>query len=572
MKVKGGLNIFKKYITLIMIIFLTITAGVNYLSVSITKDNYEKSDENIDICIGNIKDGFGLTIEIYNQGDTDIKNIQLNVDVKKEKFIYIPKKTYEIPYLSAGDSTKIRVIVFGFGLGIFYDYPLITFTVNSSASKTFWKIISTSIIGVKTQIMNEISSSAESYEGYTLFGPEYSRNTYLIKNNGIIVHIWKSKYIQGLCNYLLENGDLLRLDLPGDNPTFRGGGIAGRVEKFDQDSNLLWEFEYSNSDHCAHHDIEPLPNGNVLLIAWEYKTREDAIAAGRDPRKLQGDALWPDHIVEIEPTGSSGGIIVWEWHVWDHLIQEYDPSKDNYGVVEDHPELIDINYGNHQQDWNHINSIDYNEELDQILVSVHEFDEIWVIDHSTTIEEAADHTGGNSSMGGDLLYRWGNPQAYRAGNAGDKMFFGQHGASWVDAGCPGEGNIIVFNNGQSRGYSSVDEIVPPLNSTGSYTHKPRTPYAPEEPIWIFTTDPPSDMYSMQLSNAQRLPNGNTLICSAQQGLFLEVTPDKNVVWKYSNILPTPYTNAVARIYRYPLDYPGASDLNGMKTGHIHKKL
>jgi hypothetical protein len=276
--------------------------------------------------------------------------------------------------------------------------------------------------------------------------------------------------------------------------------------------------------------------------------------------------------VEIEPTGSSGGIIVWEWHVWDHLIQEYDPSKDNYGVVEDHPELIDINYGNHQQDWNHINSIDYNEELDQILVSVHEFDEIWVIDHSTTIEEAADHTGGNSSMGGDLLYRWGNPQAYRAGNAGDKMFFGQHGASWVDAGCPGEGNIIVFNNGQSRGYSSVDEIVPPLNSTGSYTHKPRTPYAPEEPIWIFTTDPPSDMYSMQLSNAQRLPNGNTLICSAQQGLFLEVTPDKNVVWKYSNILPTPYTNAVARIYRYPLDYPGASDLNGMKTGHIHKKL
>lgn len=96
MKVKGGLNIFKKYITLIMIIFLTITAGVNCLSVSITKDNHEKSDENIDICIGNIKDGFGLTIEIYNQGDTDIKNIQLNVDVKKEKFIYIPKKTYEI--------------------------------------------------------------------------------------------------------------------------------------------------------------------------------------------------------------------------------------------------------------------------------------------------------------------------------------------------------------------------------------------------------------------------------------------------------------------------------------------
>ena len=119
----------------------------------------------------------------------------------------------------------------------------------------------------------------------------------------------------------------------------------------------------------------------------------------------------PDHVIEVEPNGSSGGNIVWEWHVWAHLIQDYDPAKDNYGVVEDHPELIDINFMaiSAGKDLNHINAIDYNEEFDQILLTSAGQDEIWVIDHSTTTEESAGHTGGTSGKGGDLLYRWGNP-------------------------------------------------------------------------------------------------------------------------------------------------------------------
>ncbi len=76
----------------------------------------------------------------------------------------------------------------------------------------------------------------------------------------------------------------------------------------------------------------------------------------------------PDHIIEVQPTGPTSGTIVWEWHVWDHLIQDYDSSKANYGVVGDHPELVDINYvTSTQQDWMHTNSIDYNEKFDQIL-------------------------------------------------------------------------------------------------------------------------------------------------------------------------------------------------------------
>ncbi len=81
------------------------------------------------------------------------------------------------------------------------------------------------------------------------------------------------------------------------------------------------------------------------MIAWEYKTRDEAIAAGRNPENVNIFGMWPGHIIEVEPTFPEGGNIVWEWHVWDHLIQDYDPLKQNYGNVGNHPELVDINYG-----------------------------------------------------------------------------------------------------------------------------------------------------------------------------------------------------------------------------------
>jgi hypothetical protein len=396
-------------------------------------------------------------------------------------------------------------------------------------------------------------NNGDPFDGYTLFGPEYSKYTYLLNMDGKIVHTWKSDYIQGLAAYLLENGDLLRLDLPYSNPRFSEGGVAGRVEKFDNKSNLLWEFEYSNDQHCLHHDIEPLPNGNILMIAWEVKTPDEAIAAGRNPNNV--GYIYPDHIIEVKPNGSSGGDIVWEWHIWDHLIQDFDPTKDNYGVVADHPELIDINYCKYPNspDWNHVNSVDYNGEFDQILLSVKHFDEIWVIDHSTTTEEAAGHIGGRSGKGGDILYRWGNPQAYSAGTASDRKYFEQHGAIWVEKGYPGEDNILVFNNGVGRAYTSVDEIIPPVDDNGNYFYTLGEAYGPDEQIWIYTKD---DLNSWTLSSVQRLPNGNTLICSGNQGLFLEVTPEKEIVWQYRNILPNPFANGVARIFRYSKDYPG----------------
>jgi hypothetical protein len=412
-----------------------------------------------------------------------------------------------------------------------------------------------------------------SFQGYTLFRPLRYATTYLIDQDGRLVHSW-TKPTNATAVYLLEDSTLLTT---ARLPTIRftAGGATGRVERYDWDGNRLWEFDYADPEFFLHHDIELLPNGNILMIAWERKTAEEAIAAGRDPGLLRDGELWPEEIIEVEPTGASGGNIVWEWNVWDHLVQDIDPTKDNYGVVADHPELIDVNYfdpirpADGEHDWLHANSIDYNPDLDQIVISMRHFDEFWVIDHSTTTAEAAGHSGGNSGKGGDLLYRWGNPQAYRAGGPEDQQLFMQHDAQWIEPGLPGAGNFLVFNNGLGRpgdDYSSVDEIVPPVDQDGNYALTPGQAYGPAAPLW--TKGEPGDFFASFVSGAQRLPNGSTLICSCANGTMFEVTSAGQEVWRYINPvvqtgplrqgdpIPTDAGNSVFRAYRYPPDYPG----------------
>ena len=281
--------------------------------------------------------------------------------------------------------------------------------------------------------------------------------------------------------------------------------------------------------------------------------------------------------LKSKKTGKTTGEIVWEWHVWDHLIQEYDPQKENYGKVAEHPELIHINpiewmidiseedidqlkalgyisgssdsdsddhhggpgggnmFNPMHGDFNHTNAVSYNPELDQIALSVLGFSEIWVIDHSTTTKEAAGHTGGKRGKGGDLLYRWGNPMAYGAGILEDQQLFSQHDVQWIKPGLPGAGHLLVYNNGRGRfegDYSSADEIVPPLDEEGNYIREPGEPFGPDLPIWTYSAPNKSDLYSPFLSSVQRLGNGNTLICSGNNGDVIEVTADGEKVWNY----------------------------------------
>lgn len=360
---------------------------------------------------------------------------------------------------------------------------------------------------------------------FRLYSPSSGTLSFLVDDMGNTVHTWPSSNSVGNTLYLEDSGTLIRTVRTG--VVGPGGGTGGGVERLALDGTVLWQFDYDTGGNIHHHDVEPMPNGNVLLVAWELKTGAQAIAAGRDPA-LVGGSFYPDHIVEVQPSGPTTGTIVWEWHVWDHLIQDFDSNAGNFGDPALHPELLDINYpATSGADFNHVNSVDYDPDNDWVVISSNFQDEFWIVDHSTTTAEAAGHTGGDHGKGGDFLYRWGNPEAYRAGTVADKQLFRQHGVKFIPAGLQGEGNILLFNN-QISPSSRVEEIVLPLDAQGEFIFGPGGVYGPAAPSWTYQ-DPA--MQSNIMGSAVRLPGGNTLISSTLQGRVFEVTDAGQNVWE-----------------------------------------
>ncbi|MDP7062594.1 MAG: aryl-sulfate sulfotransferase [Planctomycetota bacterium] len=432
------------------------------------------------------------------------------------------------------------------------------------------------------------------FPGYNLISPLKSTDVFLVNLEGEVVHRWETKVEPGNSVYLTDRGTLYRCERIEDNKPFRGGGIGGAIQEIDADGTILWDYRFADDTRHAHHDIEIMPNGNILILAWVMHTREEALANGRDPELLRGEMFWPDSIFEIKPLPNNDAEIVWEWHSWDHLIQDFDKDANFFGVVSEHPERIDINgdrdpelmseeeqdaefehlqalgyaggakeesdgkppvkrpdrpppkNGDEKRDdrdrrktrdadWMHTNGIDYNAELDQIVISVRRFDEAWVIDHSTTTTEAASSEGGRYGRGGDLLYRWGNPSAYGMGSAEDRVLVVQHDVQWIEGGRLGAGGFLAFNNGRGRlggDYSTIEEWWPPINEAGEYVIEAGTPFAPTQSSWTYMADTPSDFYSSFISGVQRLPNGNTLICSGEKGNVFEINSAGKTVWQW----------------------------------------
>ena len=400
-------------------------------------------------------------------------------------------------------------------------------------------------------------------DGFVLFAPTRSNTTYLIDKCGKEVKSWTSTYNPGLSCYLLSDGTLLRTGVV-QSQSFNAGGHGGVIEKIDWNGNVIWTYFISDATNWQHHDVKALPNGNILVIAWESKTNTQAIAKGRNPL-LVPTTLWSEQILEIQPTGATGGNIVWEWHLWDHLIQDFDNTKPDFGAVNTNPQLLNINYNAtaDNSDWIHLNSIDYNVALDQILVSSRVLNEIWVIDHSTSSAEAASHSGGNSGKGGDFLFRWGNPLAYNTGTS--TQFFGQHNAQWIQTGLPYENQIMVFNNGNGRtggNYSTIEIINPPVDG---FNYTSSLPYLPASTSWIYNDGNPNNFYAQLTSGCQQLSNGNVLFCNGPKGTFKEISASGTILWEYINPVSvtgiltqgtTAASNSAFRCTFYPSSYSG----------------
>lgn len=364
-------------------------------------------------------------------------------------------------------------------------------------------------------------NSAKAFQGYSLYEGPF--DSFLIDNCGKIVHSWEGIGQVDLHPKLLENGNLMYLD-------------NNRLYERDWDNNIVIDIDLNDSNLVLVYEVIKKPNGNYLSVGRRFFTTEEFDAIGYDYTGQTPNRV--DVIIEIDYKTEE---IIWEWNISDHVIQERDPSAPNYGVIVDHPELINMDEIS-TFDWTSsesfmINGFDYNSDLEQCVLSVRKMNEIMVIDQSTTTEEAKGSTGGRYGKGGDILYRWGNPQNYGAGSPEDRILYLQHNPNWVKYG-PNKGRFIMYNNGFGRDidppYSSAVIIDQPQLVDGTYFKGQDAPYLPAEPTVLF--DNPTNninFFSAYTSGATILPNGNIYVTVGVDGQLMEIDPTtNNVVWVY----------------------------------------
>jgi len=453
-------------------------------------------------------------------------------------------------------------------------------------------------------------NAAKAYQGYTLFG---ARGTsYLIDMQGNVVKTWPA----GTNPRFLENGNLL--DASKADPS----GFSG-FQELDWDGKVVWQYTEKRASYAPHHDWVRIYNPKLkawttLYVANKLVPKADAIAAGCDPAKVSDDASM-DAVVEVDAAGN----VIWEWWFFDHMIQSKYPGQKNYvgagKAISDYPGRLDINLPGMplKKDWLHVNAIDYHPTLDQIVINSVQ-GEFYVIDHGNTfvVGDAAASIAAAAGPKGDFLYRFGDPARYQRGdkpsisenwssvNSGHKQLGGSHHISWITEGLPGAGHFLIFNNAQYLFERTPQSYVMEINGyydsskkdTGAYVDPPAAGYYKTTPdkdthkeprnisnqvVWMYSSKSNQAFFSHIGSSAQRLPNGNTLICSDTEGHFFEVTSTGELVWEYINPVTTngivtvlvdslPMTNSVFRAYRYSSDHPALKGRTLTSMGPITK--
>ena len=276
--------------------------------------------------------------------------------------------------------------------------------------------------------------------------------------------------------------------------TFLGKGPFKGGVALEADWNGKVLWEVRQPDH--HHDGRLLNNGNVLLLCAAELPDEVAkkVQGGRPGTEAKGK-ISADYLVELTKDGRK----VWEWRAWEHL----DPAKDVITAVQDN-----------RSEWTHGNAITELSDGD-LLVSFRNISTIIRIRRQT----------------GEIVWKLGAPP-----------LAGQHAPTLL-----ANGNILIFDNGPHR-----------LDNTFPFSRVIEVNPANNETVWMYREQNPYNFFSPRISNAQRLPNGNTLINEGFFGRFFEVTPAGEVVWEYVNPYFGPendtanaQTNHVFRVYRYP---------------------
>ncbi len=398
--------------------------------------------------------------------------------------------------------------------------------------------------------------------GYVLFSPEKMDTTYLLyKPGNIIVYKWHCLNPPGMAVYLLPDGNLLRAeDIRYYNGSDTGCGYpGGLIAMYDRNSDTLWTYTINSATEQQTHDIYPiLKNGHVLADVWEKIPYQEAINAGRSSNLLPVNTdIWSGKVVELAPPDAKHKNVreVWHWRFWNHL--------DSTGSS---PYLLNVNDTGtpvgFPVDWIHMNAVTYNEALDQVMVSSRNLNEVYIIDHSTTIKQAKHGSGGKYGKGGNFLYRWGNPHAY--GQKGPQQLFGQHSPYWIPAHYPYANKIMINNDGFDRCQGdtlclTTVNIIDPRDSAGHYKMLHDSTYAPRKPSWTYPA--PEPLWNPFEGGAQMLSSGNVLICSATKGIFYEINAAGDIVWEYKL---SPQNPKAFRCTQYDSNYPGIKKLLNKK--------
>ncbi len=313
------------------------------------------------------------------------------------------------------------------------------------------------------------------YDGYTLFSTIDGKNCYLIDMQGQLVHVWPTE--STLLAELRPNGNLIN------------GCDYRTVEEIDWDGNILWYYPCD-----FHHDFAVTSEERIMLLAGISRKifdRPDLFEGC-----LKGLSVDANYFIEIN---SKTLRCTWKWWAHEHI-----DELRSLGVV--FPRPVDVRSKYRQGDIFHCNSLevlpdtkigrrDKRFRAGNILFSYRQIDVIGIVDRDS----------------GKIVWAWGPGE-----------LDGQHDPSLIPdthpltgEAIPGAGHILVFDNGlYRRNYSRVLEIDP---VTGQI-------------VW----SSPTDWYSWHISGAQRLPNGNTLVCDGPAGRLFEITSEGEKIWEYLN--------------------------------------
>jgi len=382
-----------------------------------------------------------------------------------------------------------------------------------------------------------IYDPAKTWNGFTVLSPLAGQAVLVIDMNGAVVKRWEGfNNSAGGPARVFPGGIVMAAS--GANPPHQESAeivrrdFAGEVLwRFAARQHHDWQMESFPAGYYSPESTPSFTSGNTLVLTHVNQMQPN----------VAGVMLEDDRLVEISPAGA-GNTVTWEWTASDHI--------DELGFAADARKAIKdggVNTARGSFDWLHVNSATYvgpNRWFDQgdkrfapdnVIISSREASLLAIVGRD-----------------GSIVWRIGPDFTQSPELRKIRQIIGQHHAHLIPRGLPGAGNLLVFDNGGASGYGFANPLAP--EGRGAFA-RPTSRVLEINPVtlelvWSYTNQ---RFFSTNISSAQRLPNGNTLIDAGNPGRMFEVTKEGAIVWEY--IYPffggPANANSVYRAYRIP---------------------